>query len=143
MHPGAPAEPVLAAWGITTHGKPVLVGLAPGAREVHDAWADFLADWSSRGLRAPLLVITDGAPGLIGAVELPWPTACASGVWSTAPESAGQGPQPRPGRGQGRFWQIFDDFRRPSQARPRSPRPAGRDAFATATATATPRRWPA
>ena len=31
MHPGSPAEPVLAAWGITTAGKPAFVGLAPGA----------------------------------------------------------------------------------------------------------------
>ena len=30
MHPGSPAEPVLAAWGVTTDGKPVFVGLAPG-----------------------------------------------------------------------------------------------------------------
>jgi hypothetical protein len=30
MHPGSPAEPVLAAWGITTDGKPAFVGLAPG-----------------------------------------------------------------------------------------------------------------
>jgi putative transposase len=35
MHPGARAEPVLAAWGITTAGKPVLVGLAPGRHGVH------------------------------------------------------------------------------------------------------------
>jgi hypothetical protein len=34
-----------------------------------------------RGLRAPLLVITDGAAGLIGAVELVLAIACASGVW--------------------------------------------------------------
>jgi transposase-like protein len=31
MHPGSPAEPVLAAWGITTGGKPAFIGLAPGA----------------------------------------------------------------------------------------------------------------
>jgi hypothetical protein len=66
MHPGAPAEPVLAAWGITTHGSPVLLGLAPGADEGTDAWAGFLEALKGRGLRAPLLVITDGAPGLIG-----------------------------------------------------------------------------
>ena len=30
MHPGSPAEPVLAAWGITTEGKPVFVGLSLG-----------------------------------------------------------------------------------------------------------------
>jgi len=32
MHPGSPAEPVLAAWGITTGGKPAFTGLAPGLR---------------------------------------------------------------------------------------------------------------
>jgi putative transposase len=70
MHPGAPAEPVLGAWGITNQGSPVLVGLAPGASEGHDPWASFLGELVERGLRAPLLVITDGAPGLIGAVEV-------------------------------------------------------------------------
>src|SRR4029450_2687539 len=50
-------------------GKPVLVGLAPGSSESHDAWADFLAGLVTRGLRAPLLVISDGAEGLIGAAE--------------------------------------------------------------------------
>jgi putative transposase len=70
MHPGARAEPVLAAWGITTQGSPLLVGLAPGSSEGHDPWASFLEDLVERGLRAPLLVITDGAAGLIGAVEL-------------------------------------------------------------------------
>ncbi len=37
MHPGSPAEPVLAAWGITTGGKPAFMGLAPGAGESADA----------------------------------------------------------------------------------------------------------
>jgi transposase-like protein len=44
MHPGAPAEPVLAAWGIDTDGKPVFVGLAPAASESTDAWDDFPTD---------------------------------------------------------------------------------------------------
>jgi putative transposase len=69
MHAGARAEPVLAAWGITTLGKPVLVGLAPGGSESTDAWSDFLADLGDRGLRPPLLVISDGAGGLINAAE--------------------------------------------------------------------------
>jgi putative transposase len=69
MHPGAPAEPVLAAWGITSQGTPVLDGLAPGASEGHDPWAGFHAELVDRGLQAPLLVITDGAPGLIGAQD--------------------------------------------------------------------------
>jgi transposase-like protein len=69
MHPGAPAEPVLAAWGIDVDGKPVFVGLAPAAAESTDAWDDFLADLTGRGLRAPLLGISDGAPGLTGAFD--------------------------------------------------------------------------
>ena len=68
-HTNAAAEPVLAAWGITTEGKPVFIGLDVAAAESHDAWAGFLADLGTRGLRCPLLVISDGAPGLIGAVE--------------------------------------------------------------------------
>src|SRR5262249_20081705 len=31
MHPGATAEPVLVAWGITTEGSPVLLGLEGGS----------------------------------------------------------------------------------------------------------------
>jgi putative transposase len=49
MHPGAPAEPVLAAFRIDVDGKPVLVGLAPAAAESTDAWDDFLADLVGRG----------------------------------------------------------------------------------------------
>ena len=69
MHDGARAEPVLAAWAITTKGAPVLIGLAPGGTESTDAWADFLTELVGRGLRPPLLSISDGAPGLIGACE--------------------------------------------------------------------------
>jgi putative transposase len=75
MHPGSPAEPVLAAWGITTEGKPAFIGLAPGAGESFDAWKDFLADLKERGLACPLLIISDGAPGLIGAIEQIFPKA--------------------------------------------------------------------
>ena len=75
MHPGSPAEPVLAAWGITTDGKPVFVGLAPGSGESTDAWADFLTDLRERGLPSPLLVISDGAAGLIAAIEQVFPKA--------------------------------------------------------------------
>src|SRR5207248_2212791 len=75
MHPGSPAEPVLAAWGITTGGKPAFLGLAPGSGESADAWGDFLTDLKDRGLPSPLLVISDGAPGLIAAIEQAFPKA--------------------------------------------------------------------
>lgn len=68
MHDGTAAEPVLVAYGITTVGQPVLVAVEPAAAESSDAWADFLADLTRRGLNVPLLTITDGAAGLIAAV---------------------------------------------------------------------------
>jgi len=68
-HLNARAEPVLAAWGIDTDGKPVFVGLDVAAVESADAWAGFLTDLGERGLGCPLLVVSDGAPGLISAVE--------------------------------------------------------------------------
>ncbi len=75
MHPGSPAEPVLAAWGITTDGKPAFIGLAPGSAESADAWHDFLTDLRDRGLASPLLIISDGNSGLIGAIEQVYPKA--------------------------------------------------------------------
>jgi transposase-like protein len=69
MHDGTAAEPVMVAYGITTVGRPVLVAVEPAAAESTDAWADFLDDLRGRGLKVPLLTITDGASGLIAAVE--------------------------------------------------------------------------
>jgi putative transposase len=69
MHPKARAEPVLVAWGIEVDGKPVFLGLAPGAAESTDAWRALLTDLTDRGLGAPLLVISDGGKGLGAAVE--------------------------------------------------------------------------
>jgi transposase-like protein len=68
-HANASAEPVLAAWGIDTDGKPVFVGLDAASSESGDAWEGFLAGLGQRGLACPLLVSSDGAAGLIGAVE--------------------------------------------------------------------------
>ena len=51
MHPGARAEPVLAAWGIRTDGSPVFLALAPGGAESTDAWVDFLTELVRPGLR--------------------------------------------------------------------------------------------
>ena len=71
MHKGAKAEPVLAAWGIGTDGKPVFPALAPGGAESADAWKDL----AGRGLRSPLLVISDGGSGLCSAIERAYPAS--------------------------------------------------------------------
>ncbi|MCV7152727.1 transposase [Mycobacterium pyrenivorans] len=48
-HQGAAAEPVLAAWGIDTDGKPVFVRLEAASSESGDAWGGFCADSASAG----------------------------------------------------------------------------------------------
>lgn len=69
LRPGAKREAVLCGWAITWAGKKVLVNLAPGTKESTDCCKEFLQDLKRRGLKDPVLVITDGAPGLIRAVE--------------------------------------------------------------------------
>jgi putative transposase len=69
MHAGTRTEPVLVSLGISTAGKPVLVGLEAAGNEGNDAWDDFLDGLTARGLRPPLLVISDGAAGLVGAID--------------------------------------------------------------------------
>ena len=120
MHPGSPAEPVLAAWGITTSGKPAFIGLAPGSGESADAWGDFLADLKERGLPSPLLVISDGAPGLIAAIEQAFPKALrqrclihrARNVLAKVP--AGMQAEVKDA-----YWQLFDTEDLKTQPGPR------------------------
>jgi len=70
---GERKEPVLAAYGIREDGKKVLLSIAPGSRESTTAWKSFLNDMRSRGLRAPLMAISDGNPGVMAAIEEIWP----------------------------------------------------------------------
>jgi hypothetical protein len=46
-----------------------------GARESKEDWLELGRDLMTRGLAAPRLVLADGAPGLISAVEELWPRA--------------------------------------------------------------------
>jgi len=62
-------EAILCAWAILSNGHKVLLHLGLGNRESYESWRDFFRDMISRGLRMPLLIISDGAPGLIKAIE--------------------------------------------------------------------------
>ncbi len=75
LHAGLPREAVLCAWGITDDGQKVLLHLAPGTKEDTASCTAFFEDLKRRGLADPLLVVTDGAPGLIRAVETCFPRA--------------------------------------------------------------------
>jgi putative transposase len=109
MHAGARAEPVLAAWGITTDGNPVLVGLAAACTESTDAWADFLSGLYQRGLRSPLLIISDGAAGLINAVDQIYPRSLRQRcLIHIARNILAKIPAHRQAEVKAAYWAIFD-----------------------------------
>ena len=62
-------EAVLVAWGIDTEGRKHLLHLAVGNKESEDCWVEFFRHMVARGLRQPTSVTSDGAPGLINAIE--------------------------------------------------------------------------
>ena len=72
---------ILCAWGITRGGRKVLLSLGLGKKESYTAWLEFLRDMVRRGLRAPTTVTTDGAPGLIRAVEEVFPDSLRVRCW--------------------------------------------------------------
>ncbi|HTU80239.1 MAG TPA: transposase [Solirubrobacteraceae bacterium] len=73
VRPDGPKEGVLVAWGFTEEGERVLLSVMLGMRESHEDWLELGRDLIARGLGAPLLIVADGAPGLIKAVEQCWP----------------------------------------------------------------------
>jgi putative transposase len=75
LHLGQPREAVLAAWGITAEGQKVLLHLTPGTKEDTASCKEFFQDMRRRGLPDPLLVVSDGAPGIIRAIEECFPRA--------------------------------------------------------------------
>jgi len=60
-------EGVLVAWGICRDGRKVLLHMALGNKESYSAWQSFIRDMQRRGLPVPVLITTDGAPGLMRA----------------------------------------------------------------------------
>ena len=72
LRPGAKREPVLAAWGFTIEGRRVLMA---GSKEDAETVTAFFEDMKRRGLNDPLLVTSDGAPGIVKAIEIGFPRA--------------------------------------------------------------------
>jgi transposase-like protein len=65
--------PVLAVVGIRPDGEKMLLALEVRGGESEAAWKGILDDLVARGLKAPKLLITDGGPGLVSALDLTWP----------------------------------------------------------------------
>jgi len=63
-------EALLVAWCIDSSGRKHLLHLAVGNKESEAAWTGFFRNLIERGMRLPTTVTTDGAPGMIKAVEV-------------------------------------------------------------------------
>ena len=111
FHDGARAEPVMVAYGITADGAPRLLAVEAVSAESHDAVVAFLRGLLGRGLRAPLLVVTDGAPGLISAVEQVLPDSLRQRCvihrsWNLIAKVS----KPDQAEVKADYWAIFDDI---------------------------------
>ncbi|ESZ65977.1 hypothetical protein X727_27590 [Mesorhizobium sp. L103C119B0] len=65
IRPRQKREPVLAAWGFTASGAKVLLHLMAGSKQDAQTVSAFFQDMRGRGLGDPLLVVCDGAAGII------------------------------------------------------------------------------
>jgi putative transposase len=73
IRPGQRREPVMAARGFSATGAKVLLHLMAGSKEDAETVTAFFQDMRARGLGDPLLVVSDGAPGVVKAIETCFP----------------------------------------------------------------------
>jgi putative transposase len=110
VRPSGPKEGVLVAWGFTEDGERVLLAVMLGMRESYEDWQTLGRDLIARGLGAPMLIVADGAPGLIKAIEQCWPASdrqrcCvhrARNLYAKLPERERE-------RVKHAYWQALDD----------------------------------
>jgi transposase-like protein len=110
VRPDGPKEGVLVAWGFTDQGERVLISVMLGMRESYEDWMALGRDLIRRGLGPPLLVVADGAPGLIKAVEHCWPASdrqhcCVHRLRNLLAKL----PEPERERARQAYWQALDD----------------------------------
>jgi putative transposase len=74
-------QAILVTWAICSDGSKVLLHMSLGSKESGEAWLEHFRSLVSRNLPTPLTVTTDGAPGLIKAVEAMWPEAERCRCW--------------------------------------------------------------
>ena len=67
--------------GVRADGTKELVALADGERESTDSWAELLRDCRRRGMRAPMVMVGDGALGLWRALEDVFPATRQQRDW--------------------------------------------------------------
>ena len=69
------------AWCIDSHGRKHLLHLAMGNKESEACWTGFFGNLLERGMRLPTTITSDGAPGLVNAVEAVFPTTVRIRCW--------------------------------------------------------------
>jgi len=67
--------------GVRADGTKELVAVADGTRESTDDWAELLRDLGRRGMRAPVVMVGDGALGLWRALREVFPTTREQRCW--------------------------------------------------------------
>lgn len=72
---------VMCCWSYLTNGGKVLLDLTTGNSESYETSIDFLRGMVKRGLRTPLAITTDGARGLIKAIDVMWPKSKRIRCW--------------------------------------------------------------
>jgi putative transposase len=68
-------EAILCLWAICADGRKRLLEVTRANTESREAWLEALRDLVGRGLGAPVLMTSDGAPGLTAALEEMFPEA--------------------------------------------------------------------
>lgn len=74
-------EAILVAYGIVADGRKVLLHMDVGNKESYDFCRDFFRNMTKRGLKMPLSVTSDGAPGLIKAIDEIFPQSLRIRCW--------------------------------------------------------------
>jgi putative transposase len=75
MRGGGARDAVLCLWAICGDGRKRLLDVLVGNVESQEAWQESLRGLRQRGLTPPVLMTSDGAPGLIAALEAAFPEA--------------------------------------------------------------------
>lgn len=70
---GTRKEAILCAWAIISDGRKIMLHLALGNKESTNCCKDFFENMLKRGLREPLMVVSDGAAGLKKAIDESFP----------------------------------------------------------------------
>ncbi|MBT9258216.1 MAG: transposase [Clostridiales bacterium] len=74
-------QAIFLTWAMLRDGGKVLLHMSLGDKESERDWLEHFRRLVRRGLPTPLTVTTDGAPGLIKAVEVMWPEAERVRCW--------------------------------------------------------------